>query len=194
MKEKISELMDGELEGGVAAMSVDGLERSMASGGQEGEVFEAWRTYHLIGDAMRDTRILSAGFAARVAERLAAEPTVLAPKRSHPAPQEPRKWYAVPAAAAASFAAIALVGWLAVAPQPQVQQAQVPWQPPALAQAVPAPQVSGSLEARKPTMVPLPTATPDYLLAHQGFSPRMSLQGMAPYARTVSAQANEGRR
>jgi hypothetical protein len=50
------------------------------------------------------------------------------------------------------------------------------------------------LEAKKPAMVPLPTATPDYLLAHQGFSPRISLQGMAPYARTVSAQANEGRK
>jgi sigma-E factor negative regulatory protein RseA len=184
MKEKISELMDGELEGGAAAMSIDWLRPGMA-GGREGEAFEAWRTYHLIGDAMRDTRILSHGFAARVAERLAAEPTVLAPKRSHTGPQEPRKWYALHAAAAASFAAVGLVGWLALAPQPQVTQ-----QPPApLAQAVPTP-----LEARKPAIVPLPTATPDYLLAHQGFSPRISLQGMAPYARTVSAEANEGRR
>jgi sigma-E factor negative regulatory protein RseA len=190
MKEKISELMDGELEDGVAAMSIDGLERSMASGGQEGEAFEAWRTYHLIGDALRDTRTLSAGFAARVAERLAAEPTVLAPRRSAPSLQEPRKWYALPAAAAAGFAAIGLVGWLALAPQPQAPQQS----PAAFAQAVPVPQVSGSLEARKPAIVPLPTATPDYLLAHQGFSPRTSLQGMAPYARTVSAQANEGRR
>jgi sigma-E factor negative regulatory protein RseA len=183
MKEKISELMDGELEDGVAAMSIDGLERSMASRGQDGEAFEAWRTYHLIGDAMRDTRSLSAGFAARVAERLAAEPTVLAPRRSRPIPQEPRKWYAVPAAAAAGLAAIGLVGWLALAPQPQVNQ------PAPFAQAIPAP-----VEVRKPAIVPLPTATPDYLLAHQGFSPRISLQGMAPYARTVSAQANEGRR
>ena len=34
----------------------------------------------------------------------------------------------------------------------------------------------------------------DYLLAHQGFSPRGSLQGMAPYARTVSDQANGARK
>jgi hypothetical protein len=34
--------------------------------------------------------------------------------------------------------------------------------------------------------VPLPSAANDYLLAHQGFSPRVSLQGMAPYVRTVS--------
>jgi sigma-E factor negative regulatory protein RseA len=185
MKEKISELMDGELEGGVAAASIERLERSMASRGEDGEAFEAWRTYHLVGDAMRDTRTLSAGFAARVAERLAAEPTVLAPRRSQTAFHEPRKWYARPAAAAASFAGIGLVAWLALSPQ----QPGVP--PPAspLAQAVPA-----AVEGRKPAIVPLPTATPDYLLAHQGFSPRISLQGMAPYARTVSAQANEGRR
>jgi sigma-E factor negative regulatory protein RseA len=183
MKEKISELMDGELEGEVCALSIDRLQRSMASGDQDGEAFEAWRTYHLIGDAMRDTRVLSAGFAARVAKRLAAEPTVLAPRRSE-APQEPRKWYALPAAAAAAFAGIGLVGWLALTPQSQVHQPA-----PSVAQAVPAP-----VEVRKPTIVPLPTATPDYLLAHQGFSPRISLQGMAPYARTVSSQANEGRR
>ncbi len=32
----------------------------------------------------------------------------------------------------------------------------------------------------------MPTAANDYLLAHQGFSPRISLQGIAPYVRTVS--------
>jgi hypothetical protein len=43
-------------------------------------------------------------------------------------------------------------------------------------------------------VVPLPSGTNDYLLAHQGFSPRVSLQGMAPYVRTVSEQAVEPRR
>jgi hypothetical protein len=43
-------------------------------------------------------------------------------------------------------------------------------------------------------VVPLPSGTDDYLLAHQGFSPRVSLQGMAPYVRTVSEQARRSRR
>jgi hypothetical protein len=43
-------------------------------------------------------------------------------------------------------------------------------------------------------MVPLPSGTNDYLLAHQGFSPRVSLQGMAPYVRTVSERGQEARR
>jgi sigma-E factor negative regulatory protein RseA len=187
MKEKISALMDGELDGAAATELIDKLERDMGSrgldgGSREGQALDAWRTYHLVSDAMRDTRLLSAGFRDRVWQRLAAEPTVLAPKRAASESRyEPRKRFAMPAAAAASLAAVGLVGWLALAPQHQAPRPQAP-----VAQAV--------LEAKKPMIIPLPTATSDYLLAHQGFSPRISLQGMAPYARTVSAQANEGRK
>jgi sigma-E factor negative regulatory protein RseA len=178
MKEKISELMDGELEGKAAAALIVELEHA-------GDALDAWRTYHLVSDAMRDTRPLSAGFRDRVWQRLAAEPTVLAPKKpAFESRYESRKRFAMPAAAAASLAAVGLVGWLALAPQHQATRPQAP-----VAQVV-----QPMLEAKKPMIIPLPTATPDYLLAHQGFSPRISLQGMAPYARTVSAQANEGRK
>jgi hypothetical protein len=48
---------------------------------------------------------------------------------------------------------------------------------------------------RKPPVVAvttvLPKAANDYLLAHQGFSPRVYLQGMAPYVRTVSEPVEE---
>jgi sigma-E factor negative regulatory protein RseA len=141
---------------------------------------EAWRLYHLISDAMQDTPVLSAGFAARVSEKLAAEPTVVAPNRLE---AQPRAWFALPTAAAASLAGLALVGWLAFAPLQQGTPSSAP-----VAQA---PIVSPTAGA-KPVIVPLPSSTPDYLLAHQGFSPRVSLQGMAPYARTVSDQVNEG--
>jgi hypothetical protein len=74
--------------------------------------------------------------------------------------------------AAASVAAVALVGWVAFAPQRESTPAPVP-----LAQVKPAP---GAVAA------PMPVAANDYLLAHQAFSPRVSLQGMAPYVRSVS--------
>lgn len=181
MKEKVSALMDGELDGRAAAELIDELERG-------GEALDAWRTYHLMSDAMRDTQLLLAGSRDRVLRRLAAEPTVLAPKRPNFDPQyEPRKRFATPAAAAASLAAVGLVGWLALAPQ------QHGGGNPAPAPVAQAPVVSPRIEV-KPTIIPLPSATPDYLLAHQGFSPRIFLQGMTPYARTVSAQANEGRK
>jgi sigma-E factor negative regulatory protein RseA len=169
MKEKISQLMDGELEERAARQAMDALSR-------EDEAVEAWRTYHLISDAMRDGRLLSEGFTARVRVRLAGEPTVLAPIR-HAA--RPSRWYALPAAA--SVAAVALVGWLAFAPQQEGGRAPLP-----VAQAPAADP--------KPTVIPLSSAANDYLLAHQGFSPRISIQGMAPYVRTVSDDQKEVRR
>ena len=161
MKDRISQLMDGELDDRSAADTI----QACAHGG---EALDAWRDYHLISDAMRDSRVLSAGFSARVMQRLAAEPTVLAPRRARP---ESRTWFAL--SAAASFAAVALVGWLAFAPQPGVA--------PQVAQAPRTPVVA---EAPAPAMAP--SAANEYLLAHQGFSPRVSFQGMAPYVRNVS--------
>jgi len=168
MRDKISALMDGELDDQSAGELIRALARDAAAA-------EAWRTYHLISDAMRDSRLLSGGFTARVASRLAEEPTVLAPARTL---AEKRKWFAL--SAAASAAAVALVGWVAIAPEQRVVPVQAP-----VAQVKP--------EA-KPVIVPLPSAANDYLLAHQGFSPRASLQGMAPYVRAVSEQSEEPRR
>jgi sigma-E factor negative regulatory protein RseA len=168
MKDELSALMDGELDDRSAAQVIQAL-------GSDHEAVRAWRTYQLISDAMRQSRLLSADFTPRLAERLKAEPTVLAPRARVPGFQtESRKWFAL--SAAASLAAVALVGWLAFAPQPPV-----------------APVAQAPVDV-KPNIVPLPTAANDYLLAHQGFSPRVSLQGMAPYVRTVSEQAVGPRR
>lgn len=162
MKTRISALMDGELDDQSAREAI-------VTAAREGEAAEAWKTYHLISDAMRGTRPLSGEFSARVAERLAAEPTVLAPGRVQPAA---RAWFAT--SAAASVAAVALVGWVAFAPQRESAPAPVP-----LAQVKPVP---GAVAIA----APIPVAANDYLLAHQAFSPRVSLQGMAPYVRSVS--------
>src|SRR5688572_10097796 len=113
MKDRISQLMDGELDDGSAASTIDALSR-------DAESRETWRTYQLISDAMRGSKLLSAGFSERVAARLASEPTVLAPRAS-PWQSEPRRWYAL--SAAASIAAVSLVGWMALGPQPQVSPA-----------------------------------------------------------------------
>jgi len=176
MKERISELMDGELARREAAHALDRL-------GTEGEARDTWRRYHLIGDAMRGTSLLSAGFAARVAAQLALEPTVLAPRRAAAEPMRPR-WQLL--SAAASLAAIALVGWVAFAPQESVQQvAQTP--PPAAA------KVAIAQNAAPAAQVPPPDAASDYLYAHQVSSPRNSLQGVAPYVRMVSVDTGAGK-
>ena len=161
MKDRISALMDGALDDKSASDLIGNLAR-------DPEAIEAWRRYHTIGDLMRGSAPLSDGFAARVAWKLADEPTVLAPGRMRPAQ---RLWLTA-SAVAASVAAVAMVGWVALAPQPASD---------------PTPPVA---QAQPPALVPLPTAANDYLLAHQGFSPRISL---APYVRTV-ADHREARR
>ena len=176
MKAKISELMDGELEGSDAARALSTLR-------DEGEGRQAWRTYHLIGDALRDQRMLSQRFSERMAASLADEPTVLAPAVA----RRPWRSYLMPAAA--GLAAAGFVGSVAFL---------VPLQEPSLAPQpvaqIPSVRATPAAVVTEPARVPLPVATDDYLLAHQGYSPRNRLQGVAPYVRTVSGQALETRR
>lgn len=164
MKSKISAFMDGELD-----EHEDG--EPLAALGRDREAFEAWRTYHLISDALQDARALSRDFTQRFATRLAQEPTVLAPGRLPTGGERARR---IALSAAASVAAVTLVAWLALSTPPGTA-------PDAIAVA---PQESAA--SREMVHVPPPQTANDYLLAHQGYSPRLSLQGVAPYVRTVS--------
>jgi len=184
MKSKLSALIDGELERHEAAAPLDALRT-------DGDVRDAWRNYHLIGDAMRDTRMLSDGFAGRVAAKLAEEATVIAPVRRAAAPERPR-WRLL--SAAASVAAVAMVSsvWFmlqdSAGPAPQVAQA------PQRALPAKAAEIAQAHELAPPAaQVPPPDSANDYLYAHQGYSPRNSLQGVAPYVRTVSGQTRPGK-
>lgn len=175
MKTKISLLMDGELDERELGEVLGAL-------GQENEARLAWRTYHLIRDALHGEDVLAPDLAAGVAVRLAREPTVLAPQRTTQ-PRMRSRWMAL--SAAASVAAMGLVGWLAFSPRPvpeagpviAAQMAKAP-------QAAPMPVAQTKVEV--PIYVPLPSAADDYLLANQAYSPRLTLQGVAPYIRTVS--------
>lgn len=169
--QKISELADGELDGHEA----DGAYAALKS---DGEAFEAWRRYHLISDAMRDTRLLSAGFADRVSARLAEEPTVLAP-RALAAPARSLPWYAT--RVAAGVAAVAFFGFAAVSvldqgAAPQLAQTPKPAEP--------------AVAAAAPAVVPASASALDYMQAHQGYSPRNALQG---YVDTRQVQTVSGR-
>lgn len=177
MTEKISAMMDGELEG-------QELNEPLSAIAADGAARDSWRTYHLISDALRGDAILSADCARRVSQRLAQEPALIAPL---PGPvREPARprWF-VPSALAASVAAVAFVGWVALGPQRAAAPA------PAAVPIAKAPVVQTQTASAKaaPPKVPVTRATQDYLFAHQGFSPRNSLQGMAPYVRTVAEEA-----
>jgi sigma-E factor negative regulatory protein RseA len=167
--EKISLLVDGELDEPRAQREVGRL-------GQPGVLREHWDTFHLIGDALRGERILSPEFGRRFAERLAREPTVLAPPRPLV-----RKATAYALSAAASLAAVALVGWVAIGVQTEAV-------PPAEIARAPAVVVQRAPPIPKPQLasVPYDGTLNEYLMAHTGFSPSTVIQGVAPYIRTVA--------
>ena len=62
MKDRLSALMDGELDDKSAAEVIEAL-------GRDHEAVRTWRTYQLISDALRESRLLSADFTARFSER-----------------------------------------------------------------------------------------------------------------------------
>jgi sigma-E factor negative regulatory protein RseA len=169
MKEKLSAMMDSAL----TDDECDGCVRRLKD---DPELRAAWDLYHLIGDSMRGHT--APHVADQVRARLAAEPTILAPRRTRTAPAHTRlAWY--PLAAAASAAAVALVGWLAL-PLFDIQPG------------------AGSQTIARSTETPatvLPAAVPpaqglaDYLLAHQRFSPSIAMGGLAPYIRTVAEES-----
>lgn len=168
MNEKISRLMDGEIDDAAE------FDRCVASLRTE-DAYATWVCYHVIGDQLRGGHGLAQGFADRFSRQLAAEPTVLAPmatKAVRGAQTATMAW-----AAAATLAAVTVVGWTALS--------MVDAPPTAVAKAREAATVRAA-EVRPAGEVPA-----DYLLAHQEYAPGMAIQGLGPALRAVSATGVE---
>jgi sigma-E factor negative regulatory protein RseA len=158
--DKISALIDGEVSEQEARAALQRLK-------QNDECCQAWSMFHLIGDVMRQEPVLGGDFAQRVCSQLEQEPTMLAPRFSR------HRTIRYALTAAASLAAVAFVLTLVstTGNTPVTNQAQIA--------AVPSPVISTQMAQRAGTVN-------EYLMAHQEFSPSTSMQGMAPYIRTVS--------
>lgn len=158
MREEISMLMDAELDSEEAVRVMSGI---------KGKDEQDWLLYHMIGEAIRDPEGFRADLDMDCCEELAAEPTILAPYKSG---LHKVKLYTL--SAAASVAAVFLVGWVALQ---SPSGSPVPKQ---VAQAV-------HLDVMKSRLN-------DYLLAHQEFSPRSEM--MTSNIRTVSDTYQESSR
>jgi len=165
MKETLSAWMDSELSEQQAGSLLPQLK-------QDAALRRNWDCYHLIGDALRGVQ--GADLSARICARLDAEPTVLAPQRR--SKQEQLRWTAL--SLAASVAAVAFVGWIAL-PGTQPASFQVA--------TIPAPQIQQAA-------VPAGEGAKDYLLAHERYSPSSAMQGVASYVRTVAEERSSARR
>ncbi len=100
MTQELSSLMDGELEADEARRAIRGCCGSES-------LKDTWRTYHLIGDAMRGEAPCRGAATRRIMEALEREPTVLAPRLRLGASAG-----RIAFAAAASVATVAVVGWI----------------------------------------------------------------------------------
>lgn len=181
MRSDVSALLDGELADENLGRTLDGL-------AHDGALRAAWDDYCLIGDAMRRGTATDGGFAARVMDRLDAEPTVVAPAAApRPMPRRGRSSLAL----AASLAAVSVVGWLAMnrdQPGSTAPAAALPSLAVAQRDApAPAPSKSSAGEQAVAESVPPPAgAVIPYLVVHQGYGSAGGMQGVAQYVRVVS--------
>ena len=185
--EKISELMDGELDSREASVHVKRLK-------DESTLRENWDLYHLVGDAIRKETALSIDISKAVSARLAAEPTVMAPRFT--APRRTMTRYAM--SAAAGLAGIAVVAWVAV------NNSQLGQGPAILATTHTAPMTAATTSpptvptqaVAQPTQFSDPASAiilaqdaevEDYLLAHRAISSFTTMHGSLPYVRAVAS-------
>jgi len=172
MKYDLSAFMDDELEPDAAKAVLAELKRNK-------EMRDAWLDYHLIGDVMRQTGIITLNLSEGFRDKLALEPAILAPRR----PMRTRTKIAA-LSAAASLAAVAAVAWV-------VLQGN--------ADKVKEDKIAATVQSNAAMLASLPrypfnSTTREYLLAHQEFSPSTTMQGVAPYIRTVSDGGEEANR
>jgi sigma-E factor negative regulatory protein RseA len=197
-QEQISALADGELEGAHIDVALAAVRQP------DGRA--TWDIYHQIGDVMRSDEMavaLSPGFAARMAARLEAEPTIIAPANCVPscAPEDQSlsvaasarrtiKRFALPGMVAAAAATVALMAGpqLMVATNGSFPGINEPTAALSAssgmshASVISAAAVS-SANARNNTVLRDPRID-EYLLAHQRFSP--SVYSTAQFARSAT--------
>lgn len=176
MQERISAFVDGEL----PESETDAVLKELNTPAGRA----AWDEYHRIGDLARSQDMavpISSGFAARMAARLEAEPTVLAPAAAKSAvaankPSVTRR-FAMPALAAVGMAALAFV---VTPPVLKSMQSQPEASASTMASASTRPKLSHSavIAAANPADSAVGGVLRDvdtYVMAHQKVSPSVEI-------------------
>jgi len=176
MDDRISALLDGELDEAGTAAALDVLR-------SEPEARRQWQMACLVGDALREGRVGAPDMVDAVMARLEREPTVLAPVAERDtglvrAPANDNSWRKAMSIAAAVLG-VAVVAWSAS----RFQEPATPVG--AFAKANTAPAVARVASANDSD------ATRAYLLAHQAYAGGAASPGVASYVRTASIQTSD---
>ena len=158
MKHDISALMDGELCDEEADSLLDKIRKNPA-------LHQEWESYHLIGDALRQSDFHCQKVSATFFERLQAEPTILSPRHRHNI-----KAGIFAASAVASGMVVVLLAWLEMGIDTNTQYRLQRQQ----AVGVHTPAQYWSVDIN------------DYLMAHHEFSPSNDVRGASSYTRVAA--------
>ena len=164
MKNRVSALMDGELEDHEIDETLQALRR-------RDDLRTAWSDAQVIGSVLRKDGAAAFDVSAQVMSALELEPTVLAPRSRRV------EWRRPALALAASAAGIALVSSLAMSPGVTSSPAVVT----AVSTNKPAQNASASSRRMQ-----------EYWVAHQAYAPASGIGGGAHHIRTVAVTATGG--
>ncbi len=179
MKNKVSALMDGELEKQEAEEIIAILKK-------EGHLQKDWETYHLISDSLRQSTKLSTNVLPHVNKQLVSEPTVLAPTIST-SKYSKNKVFAYSIAASLVAMVTAWFG-LQSAHMPQqtlmAEQTNIESNMPTPAVMVSTPSMISTPPTNLIYQHP-PAEINDYLFVHREFSPGTITRGQTTYVHPV---------
>lgn len=180
MKDKISALMDGELDSIDVADTITQIKETE-------ELRNEWTTYHLIGDVLRQPAMSTSDIASSIRNELDIEPTVLTPD----IPREKNSQVFAFAIAASMLAAVAAVSWMGgqtinrpLTDEPSLQAViKNKFVEPTVTTDLALAQKEEPKTDKLVLQDPEPIRLNDYMFAHGEFT---AIRGVSPYMRTVA--------
>ena len=180
MKDKISALMDGELDSTDVADTISQIKESE-------ELRNEWSTYHLIGDILRQPAMSTPDIASKIRNEVNIGPSVLAQE----IPKKEKSQVFAFAIAASMLATVAAVSWMGgqtinrpLTDEPSLQAViKNEFAEPTVTTD---PVLAQKEEPKTDKLVlqdPAPIRLNDYMFAHGEFT---AIRGVSPYMRTVA--------
>lgn len=171
MENKVSELMDGELDNQSVSNIIGALKKDR-------DLQEKWQTYHLIGDAIRQSSCLSINISPSVSQKLETEPVIFSPQAviKPPANYDRKQKYKIVAFAIAASVIAMISGGIFMNHLYEPRQMIVAEQSKQERNFNAAPIMVSNPSVKHHYVHP-PVEINDYLFVHREFSPGVTVRG-----------------
>jgi len=176
VKSKVSALMDGELDQQDVSSIIEAIKK-------DNDLRDEWKTYHLIGDALRQSSRLSMSLSSSISQQLKTEPTILSPSSSRTV--EKKQKHKVFAFSVAASVIAMVSAWAVMHNLYKPQQIIVAEQSKRDHNLTATPVVVSSPPLIHNYSHP-PVEINDYLFVHREFSPGISMHGQVTNVNNVT--------